>query len=164
SGTTPVPQAKDFFDKHHGRLMIINGLDVSTNNHDAGSRTVWSGQLAEGYPSFAALVAGVVMGMQPIPLAYMSNGGYDATAGVVSLTRLGSTDSLQKLAYTNEIDPTKQAPVTYHTPSTAARIQAAQTARIQAIAQKETLPTVQSAMSSLFLARQTDGGLASLGA
>jgi uncharacterized protein (DUF1501 family) len=164
SGTALVQQASDFFDKHHARLMVINGLDVSTNNHDAGSRTVWSGQLAEGYPSFAALVAGVVMGMQPIPLAYMSNGGYDATAGVVSLTRLGSTDSLQKLAYTNEIDPTKQTPVTYHTPSTASRIQAAQAARIQALKQKESLPTVASAMGSLFLARQSNDGLAGLGA
>jgi len=155
--------AADFFDAHHKRLTVLNGVDNSTNNHDAGSRTTWSGQLAEGYPCFAALVAALGTTAQPLPLAFLSNGGYDATAGVVSLTRFGGTTSLQRLAFTNDIDPNDAKTGHYHTPTTAGRIAAAQEARLKANQQKQRLPALSSAMGSLWLARQSDDGLAGLG-
>lgn len=155
--------AGDFFNTHHKRLAILNGVDTSTNNHDAGSRTIWSGQLAEGYPSFAALVAAHATEAQPVPLAYLSNGGYDATAGLISLTRVGGTDALQRLAFTNEMNPDDPKTGHYHTPNTASRIAAAQEARLRAAAQKQKLPTVAKAMNTLYMARQSDDGLAGLG-
>jgi uncharacterized protein (DUF1501 family) len=163
NGTT-LMTAQDFFTTHHKRLCVMNGIDTSTNNHDAGSRTIWSGQLAEGYPSFAAMVAAAATTAQPVPLAYLSNGGYDATAGIISLTRVGGTDALQRLAFTNEQNPNDPKTGHYHTPNTAARIAAAQEARLKAAQQKTKLPTVASSMGSLFMARQSDGGLADLGA
>ena len=45
---------------------VLNGIDTSTNNHDAGSRTMWSGRLAEGYPSLAALIAANKGGGSPM--------------------------------------------------------------------------------------------------
>src|SRR5262245_3089711 len=39
-----VMSNKTFFNKHRKRLMVLNGLDTTTNNHDGGSRNVWSGQ------------------------------------------------------------------------------------------------------------------------
>jgi hypothetical protein len=156
--------AQSFFTTHHKRLCVINGIDTSTNNHDAGSRSIWSGQLAEGYPSFAAMVAAAATAAQPVPLAYLSNGGYDATAGIISLTRVGGTDAIQRLAFTNKRDPNDPQSELYHTPNTAGRIAAAQEARLKAAQQKTRLPTVQSSMGSLFLARQSDAGLADLGA
>jgi hypothetical protein len=60
-GNTVVYSADAFFQKYHGRLLVMNGVDTQTNNHDAGSRTTWSGQLTEGYPSFAAMVAASVV-------------------------------------------------------------------------------------------------------
>jgi hypothetical protein len=109
------------------------------------------------------MVAAKVNGATPVPLPYLSYGGYDATAGLVSLSRVGSPSSLERLAFTNESDPTNPTADLYHTPNTAARIQAAQQARIQALSAKQSLPKVATSMGSLFLARQAGGGLSALG-
>src|SRR6185503_18158183 len=69
----------------------------------------------------------------------------------------------QKLAYPNTLDPNNKDSEFYHTQATASRIAAAQTARIRALRGKQTLPSIRNAMNSLFLAREGDAGLASLG-
>jgi uncharacterized protein (DUF1501 family) len=158
-----VYSAQSFFNAHHGRLLVVNGVDTQTNNHDAGWVTMWSGPLAAGYPSCAAMVAAHVNAATPVPLPFMSYGGYDATAGLISLSRVGSPNSLERLAFTNESDPTNPKADKYHTPNTAARIQAAQQARVQALAAKQSLPKVAASMGSLYLARQADGGISALG-
>ncbi len=163
AGSALVMTSETFFTTHHKRLMIINGVDTSTNNHDAGSRTTWSGQLVDGYPSFAAMAAAAVTTAQPVPLPYVSNGGYDSTGGLISLTRVGGPQALENLAFTNQVDPTSTKTDTYHTANTAARIQAVQAARTQALAAKETLPTVAASMNSLYLAHTANTGLAALG-
>lgn len=155
--------AQSFFTAHHKRIMVVNGVDTSTNNHDSGSRTTWSGQLSEGYPSFAAMTAAVGAAAVPVPLAYLSNGGYDATAGIVSLSRVGGTGALQRLAFTNSINPDDKNTGHYHSSTTASRIAAAQAARIKSLQQNQRLPTVAKSMGSLWLARQSDDGIAGLG-
>ena len=131
-----------FWTAHASRLLAINGLDTATNNHDAGSRTVWSGQLAEGYPSFAALVAAVASASLDLPMAFVSNGGYDATEGLIPLARLGSNiGDVQKIAYPNVTDPTKTGTPDYFTSTTASRIAATQQARLQAAQKAAKLPT-----------------------
>jgi hypothetical protein len=93
SNTVTVMSNDLFFKAHHGRLLVLNGVDNQTNHPDAGSRTTWSGQLAEGYPSFAAMVAAKATAAKPVPLAFLSNGGYDAMGGLVSLICVGGTDA-----------------------------------------------------------------------
>jgi hypothetical protein len=158
-----VESAPNFFQKHGGRLTVLNGIDTSTNNHDSGSRATWCGQLAEGYPSFAAIAAAQVTLSNPVPMAYLSNGGYDATAGVVSLTRVGDTEAVGRLAYPNIMNPSDPDSRRFHTQATASRIAAAQASRLQAMQQKQRLPTARNAMSALFLARTGDEGLQLLG-
>jgi uncharacterized protein (DUF1501 family) len=159
-----VYSADAFFQKHYKRLMVINGVDTSTNNHDAGTRTTWSGSLTEGFPSFAALVAGEATTAQQVAIPFVSNGGYDVTAGAVSLTRVGSPDALEKLAFPNSTNPSDPKTDHYHTSNTMARIQAAQAARCQALAGKQSLPTVAAAMNALYLSRGSNDGLVALGA
>jgi hypothetical protein len=77
-------------------------LDTQTNSHDAGTRHVWSGKLAEGYPSLAALIAATVA--EERPMAFISNGGYDYTAGLVAPTRTGNIGVLNRIAFPNRID------------------------------------------------------------
>ncbi len=158
-----VASCESFFTKHSKRMMVINGVDTTTNNHDAGSRTTWSGQMTEGMPSLAAMVAALAGTDQPLPMGFLSSGGYDATGGLVPLTRFGSTSAVQRLAYPNVVDPTKTTPSNYHTQATASRIAAAQAARLQSMKSQQSLPTVGEAMSSLFMARQSDDGLALIG-
>jgi hypothetical protein len=163
SNGTLVQSAQSFFEAHHQRLLVINGVDTTTNNHDAGTRITWSGQLTEGFPSLAALIAANASTAQPVPLAYVSNGGYDVTAGVLSLTRVGSPDSLNRLAFTNEASPSNATTDLFHTSNTANRIQAAQSGRIQALAGRQSLPNLTSAMNTLYLSRESNAGLAALG-
>jgi len=163
AGGVTAASCGDFLDAFRDRIMVMNGIDTSTNNHDSGSRTIWSGQLAEGYPSFAALIAAKALETLDLPMAYLSNGGYDATAGLIPLTRVSNTESIQRLAYPNIRDPNNAKSDLYHSQATASRIAAAQAARLDAMRSVQTLSSPRSAMSSLFMARETTGGLAALG-
>lgn len=156
---TTIFDSDAFWQKNHSRMRVFNGVDTQTNNHDAGSRTTWSGQLSEGYPAFAALAAGVAAGQAEIPLAFISNGGYDATQGVVSLTRVGDPSTLAKVAHPDIVDPTNAMSDKYLSDGTAARVFAAQNGRLQALRAKTRLPIQRQAMNSLYLARQGDDGL-----
>ena len=80
----PVGSNVNFFETYHERLLVLNGVDTATNGHDSGSRHMWSGKLADGNPSFSALVAAVKS--RASPMAFLSNGGYDRTQGLVAPT------------------------------------------------------------------------------
>jgi len=96
-----------------------------------------------------------------IPLAFLSNGGYDTTNGTCSLSRVDA-DAVARLAYPNLINPTDDNPAPYNSPNTASRIASAQLGRLQAMRDKQTLPNARSAMSNLYLARGGDSGLSAL--
>ena len=82
AGNAYGPQ--QFFSKYQSRAYIINGIDTTTGNHDTGTRAIWSGQVTDGFPSFAAVVAAAKTPNNP--LGFIANGGYEATAGLTSLT------------------------------------------------------------------------------
>lgn len=150
-----------FIAKYGASLTVINGVDTSTNNHDAGSRTMWSGRLAEGYPSLAALVAATKGNGSP--MAYLSAGGYDATAGLVPLTRVSGADAMKKLALVNKVDPNNAMSMdSFHSASTAGRIRASQAERLQALHDAQYLPKLQASMNDLAAARARDGELSAL--
>ncbi len=152
----PVDGHKAFFEKYQSQLLVINGIDTATNGHDSGTRNVWSGKLSEGYPSFAALVAGV---KQPTaPLAFLSNGGYDTTAGLVAPTRVGSPDVLEKLAWPNRLNPA-EPDNKYHSDATWTRIEAARQARLDRQRAKARLPREAHSLSMLYGARLGESNL-----
>jgi uncharacterized protein (DUF1501 family) len=149
---------EEFLNLHGNRLLVMNGVDMETNNHDAGSRAIWSGKLQEGYPSIGALVAAQHAPEQP--MTYLSSGGYDSTEGLVPLTRVGSADTLRKIAYPNRIDPGNVENLdTYHAESTWALIKQMQAERLQALHDSATLPRERSSMAHLQLARANDDDL-----
>jgi len=147
----PVGFNPVFFEKYYQQLLILNGVDTQTNAHGTGSRNVWSGKLADGAPSFGALVAAVKA--RAAPMAYLSNGGYDVTGGHVAPTRSGNTSALARLAYPNRTDATSAESTLYHTDETALRIAERSQERIAALEQKQRLPRMKRAMNTLFTAR-----------
>jgi len=152
----PVPGHQAFFEKYASQLLVINGIDTATNGHDSGTRNTWSGKLSEGYPSFSALVAGV---LEPTrPLSFLSNGGYDATAGLVAPTRVGNPGALTKLAYPNRINP-DYSDDQYHRTSTAERIAQARAARLDRQRAAARLPRVAESMGMLYNARIGENNL-----
>lgn len=146
----PVANHQAFFDKYYQELLIINGMDTSTNGHDSGRRNVWSGKLSEGHPSFAALVA--ASKNRVAPMSFLSNGGYDFTAGLVAPTRSGNTGALSRIAFPNRPNPDDEAR-RFHTDDTMARISATQKERLQAMMDAESLPRKKASMNTLFAAR-----------
>lgn len=93
----------DFFNTHADRLLVINGVDVATNNHGIGRRNTWTGRLDDTHPHIAALVAG--SWAPQLPLSFIAEGSTDETRGVVAKTRLDDADALYDLAKPNEVDP-----------------------------------------------------------
>ncbi len=83
----PVGNNAYFFDKYFRELLVINGIDSQTNGHSAGTRHTWSGRLPEGHPSFGALLAASTAPEKP--MAMLTNGGYDFTAGLIGPSRVG---------------------------------------------------------------------------
>ena len=93
----------DFFNRHAERLLVLNGVDVATNNHSIGRLNTWTGRLDDTHPHIAALVAG--SWAPQLPLSYIAEGTTDETRGVVPKTRLDDADALYDLAKPNLVDP-----------------------------------------------------------
>jgi uncharacterized protein (DUF1501 family) len=149
--------AEQFLATHGRSLVVVNGIDTSTNNHDAGQRTMASGQLALGYPSLAALVAGVKAAT--LPLAYVSGGGYDLTDGLVPLTRFGDARALANVLRPNEMDPGNADTGHFHTAETMDRIVQLQRQRGAGVRDAQHLPTPKRSMQDLLDARVSNAEL-----
>ncbi|NUO53312.1 MAG: DUF1501 domain-containing protein [Polyangiaceae bacterium] len=141
---------KTFFDRHFQDLLVINGIDMATNAHDVGTRAIWAGDMAEGKPTVAALIAA---GLAPgAPMGYVSAGGYDTTAGVAPATRLGNIDAVKRLAFPYRSEP-NDAESNYLTEATQARIQAARQTRFDVKSKQQRLPRINTALNRLHLSR-----------
>ena len=160
--------SKRFFEDHGSRTLVLNGVDTTTNNHEVGSRVTWSGRTIDGQPALAALLAAAGSKDKDLPLAFMSSGGYDNTAGVVALARAESNlRVVQRVAYPNVIEVDKlgnleDPPAQFFSNETQARILAAQAERLQAMQKGETLPGPKTQMGSLLMARLGSGSLGAL--
>ena len=147
----PVADHATFFQKHFEKTLVVNGIDMSTNGHEQGRRYTWSGRLNEGHPSLGAMVAAKLG--PALPLAYITNGGYTFTGGLVAGTQADerSLNAFQKLAYTNKIRTDRDE--TFHTEFASERIQAAADARLQRKMDLTKLPRKRAAMDALYTAR-----------
>jgi len=147
----PINFVTEFFNKYKGQLTVINGLDTQTNAHEPGRRHVWSGTLSEGYPTMAALIAGVHA--PAAPMAFISDGGYENTAGVVGATRADDKklDILKLIANPNFIDA--EGTNLYHDAEIGDMIQKTRMARLQGLKENQRLPRLQASMGSLYTAR-----------
>ncbi|NUN15372.1 MAG: DUF1501 domain-containing protein [Myxococcales bacterium] len=155
----PIPGHKEFFEKYANQLVVFNGVDCATNSHDAGTRNTWSGKLTEGYPSFSALYAAVAA--PSYPMSFVTNGGYDYTAGLVAPTRVGNPDVLAKLAYPNRSDVNDPAAWFQH-PEVFEQMKSARDARLARLQEKQGLPKALHSQSMLSVARLGDTPLESL--
>lgn len=145
----PVGFNQAFFDKHHRRTLVLNGVDTQTNNHEAGVRHTFSGKLAAGHPALAALIAGQARGE---PMAFISNGGYDVTGGLVAPTRVGNIGAVNRIAWPNSINGAPDGPK-FHREPTLDRIRRAMDRRRAVVEQQSRLPRHHHGISQLFDAR-----------
>jgi hypothetical protein len=148
-----------FFSQYAERLTCINGLDMQTNGHDEGTRAMWTGALAEGFPSLGAYLAGTYNAA--LPMAFLAFGGFTETAGVAPRTRAGNTGLLANLAYPTRANPDDEFS-TYHSSRALELIEEAQWHRDQAIISGQGLPKIRATASMLFESRSGSNELQKL--
>ncbi len=152
----PVTSYAAFAQKHYEKMLVINGIDTQTNGHDSGRRIVGSGKLDEGFPAFGALVA-AQYGLG-LPMAFVTNGFYDTTAGAAPRTRVGNVNAFERIADYNRINDDR----TFHSAETMQRIEQAQRSRLEAMKGVQRLPKLEKSIGTLHLARSSDNVLATL--
>lgn len=154
-------QFDQFFTTYGNRMTVINGIDTGTNNHDTGNRIVWSGMEETGYPSLAAYFAAATS--PTLPMAFISNGGYDFTDSLVARARASSAGFINEIADPNA---NGSSSFLYRTSDRNIdlyqQVMAAQQARLQRQQQHESLPLKRQQLSQLFGIRNTDSNLGGL--
>ena len=91
----PVASNRRLFENHHQKMLVINGVDAQTNSHTTGVLHNWSGRNAAGLPTLTALFAAAKA--PDLPLAYVNNGGFSATADLIRFSRLNDHNALVDL-------------------------------------------------------------------
>ncbi len=156
----PYLNPERFLGQFGQRLLVLNGVDTSTNNHDAGQMAFTSGSLQDGLPAIGALLAGTYGLSQPLP--FISFGGYDKTYDIAPLSRIQSTGILRDLAAPNVLNPSDADSALYHRPDVYERIREAQAERLEELMATQRLPKLVNAMKGLKEARITDQELSAL--
>ena len=141
-----------FFSKYFKDLLVINGIDMDTFNHETGSELAWAGREARAYPTIPALYAAA--SQENRALAYLSYGGYDKTRDLVSVSRINNLDKLDALAHPNMLGDN-----TIHSHDTYLRIKKAMQRRLERLAGVASVPRSQQAIASLQGAQMGAGQL-----
>ncbi len=147
----PIDGASEFWDAHYDKTLVLNGVDMKTNSHDAGRRFMASGRLGEGFPSLSAVAAGVTA--PELPMSFLSFGGYDRTAGLVAPTRNLDSNRLAELAHPDRINGNNENSERYHAAPVQAVIRMARERRAEAQLAKQRLPRYEHALDSMLTAR-----------
>jgi hypothetical protein len=68
-------------------VLVLNGVDTQTNNHDTGVQALACGHSDIELPALAALFAGRVVKERDVPMAFLASGPYNRTGDVVGISR-----------------------------------------------------------------------------
>lgn len=153
-------QIDGFFSAYGDRLTVINGIDTSTNSHNVGRRHVWSGHIDVSHPSISAYYAGAVAPY--LPMAFMSNGGFDYTGSVVARTRAKSPTLISEISEPNVTYGGRNVLHVDDNMDVYAEVMLAQKARLQRQLQSETLEKRRSQLGQLFGVRSSEADLGAM--
>ncbi len=90
----PFANNRSFFENLHKHMLVVNGVNAATNSHMAGRDYNFTGNIAKGYPSLAALYASVHGGEFAMPC--IVNGGHFRSEGIITPTLVGRNDDTLK--------------------------------------------------------------------
>jgi hypothetical protein len=147
----PIVSMRAFIQRCSQRMVVLNGVDTATNNHEVGVQLLGCGKSAEILPAFSALVAANVAKTHQVPVAFMGGGGFEFTNGLVALSRLSPT-SLRELAYPGRWTP-GDATTPFLPASVEAQVSAARARSLNAQLQQVLSPVHASALRGLQDAR-----------
>ncbi len=84
---SPIEDPQNFFQTVGRDVLVINGVDTQTNNHDTGVQGLACGHNDVELPALAALFAGQVARERQVPMAFLASGYYNRTGDVVGISR-----------------------------------------------------------------------------
>lgn len=152
------PASAGFFARNHARLLVFNGVDTATNNHQTGQTYSSSGASVPEYPCWGAQVAAVYGCGRPI--AFLSFGGYDRTGGMLAPSRVPlQSASLIRHLGSPSLDENDRA---YLLPSSVTLIEAAHRRRLARLRDRLRLPTQRAGLDALIEARESQSRLSML--
>ena len=100
----PMGENAEFFEKYYDRMLVINGIDLQTNGHDAASVTQHAGSLS-GLPMTNALVAAIKG--KGLPMPWLIDGGETVNQGIQPFTYLPTDGQMRQLANPNQRDASR---------------------------------------------------------
>lgn len=103
----PISTHQQFFTQYGSRCLIVNGVNTQTNAHDQGSMRFMTGKLEMGYAPLCEMYAAKHGVGEPV--AWMSAGGYDTSAGLTVATPGPDGNQLRAL-----IEPNAASATTTH--------------------------------------------------
>lgn len=83
----PLEDPLHFFQTVGKDILVFNGVDTATNNHDTGVQVLGCGHSNIELPALAALFAGAVARERQVPMAFLASGAYNRTGDVVGTSR-----------------------------------------------------------------------------
>ena len=141
---------EDFFAKYGKELRVLNGLDLSVNNHTPCARYMATGKLDSlAYPTFPALVA--ACHGSTAPLAFLTFGNYSATGNLVPMSRVPYLQSLNLLSKADFVSGIDVHP--YHDPFVSSRIERTLEQQFDSRVSQKRLPRVERSQSMLYAAQ-----------
>lgn len=87
NNNNPVEDPENFFSTVGRDVLVVNGIDTQTNNHDTGTQGLACGHNDIELPALAALFAGKVAKQVNVPMAFLAGGSYNRTGDVVGVSR-----------------------------------------------------------------------------
>ncbi|MEJ7593464.1 MAG: DUF1501 domain-containing protein [Planctomycetaceae bacterium] len=146
---------EDFFAKYGSELRVLNGLDLSVNNHTPCARYMATGKLDSlAYPTFPALVA-ACHGAEA-PLAFLTFGNYSATGNLVPMSRVPYLQSLKLLARADSVEGSDHP---YQDTFVSDRIERTLEQQFEARVSDARLPRVERSQSMLYAAQANSKAL-----
>lgn len=148
----PLSDNQEFFEKYYQHMLVFNGVLGESNGHATATISRWSGRLASGYPTTAELIAAAYG--QGLPLAYVSRGGYEYSAGLIPFTRVPTPTMIREIAKPNR----KNVSANFVRQTELNVLQQYKQARLDALRSRDTnLPTFNRALNELNIAYQGRG-------
>ena len=146
---------EDFFAKYGLELRVLNGLDLSVNNHTPCARYMATGKLDSlAYPTFPALVA--ACHGADAPLAFLTFGNYSATGNLVPMSRVPYLQSLKLLARADSVEGSDHP---YQDAFVSDRIERTLEQQFEARVSNAGLPRVERSQSMLYAAQANSKAL-----
>jgi len=99
------PAVRDFFQRHHTRTVVLNGVATRSVNHETCSAVVLTGSTSDDRPDFATLLAHGARDQYDLPHIAISGPVFPGQLGVIVSRAQGALSPLVKGTLTETASP-----------------------------------------------------------